>query len=113
MLADWQQRPLLKAGIGSQKRIACLRPGEISLRQQYINNVADMKTKLTTKGQVTIPKHIREAAGLEPGATLEFTVNYEDQIVISKVGRSFEDNPNRFEAARGKATIKWRAAFDE
>ncbi len=72
-----------------------------------------MQTKLTAKGQVTIPKRIREAVGLSPGTRLELTVNYEDQIVICKVGRSFEDNPNRFEAARGKATIKWRTAFDE
>jgi len=72
-----------------------------------------MHTKLTAKGQVTIPKRIREAVGLSPGTLLDFTVNYEDQIVICKVGRPFEDNPNRFEAARGKATIKWRTALDE
>ena len=72
-----------------------------------------MQTKLTAKGQVTIPKRIREAVGLSPGTPLEFTVNYEDQIVICKVGRSFEDNPNRFEAARGKASIQWRTAFEE
>ena len=31
------------------------------------------KTKITTKGQVTIPKGVRERMGLRPGDELEFT----------------------------------------
>lgn len=31
------------------------------------------KTKITTKGQVTIPKEVRERMGLRPGDELEFT----------------------------------------
>lgn len=31
-----------------------------------------MKATLTTKGQITIPKSIRERLGLEPGQVLEF-----------------------------------------
>ena len=30
------------------------------------------KTKLTTKGQVTIPKEVRERLGLRPGDEIEF-----------------------------------------
>ena len=30
------------------------------------------KTKITTKGQVTIPKEVRERLGLRPGDELEF-----------------------------------------
>ncbi|MBI4339337.1 MAG: AbrB/MazE/SpoVT family DNA-binding domain-containing protein [Chloroflexi bacterium] len=31
------------------------------------------KTKLTSKGQVTIPKEVRERLGLRPGDEMEFT----------------------------------------
>ena len=31
------------------------------------------KTKITSKGQVTIPKEVRERLGLRPGDELEFT----------------------------------------
>ena len=31
------------------------------------------KTRVTTKGQVTIPKEVRERLGLRPGDELEFT----------------------------------------
>lgn len=31
------------------------------------------KTRITTKGQVTIPKEVRERLGLRPGDELEFT----------------------------------------
>ena len=34
-----------------------------------------MQTTLTSKGQVTFPKHIREALSLTPGCELEFGVN--------------------------------------
>jgi antitoxin PrlF len=32
-----------------------------------------MKTTISTKGQVTIPKEIRDRLGLRPGTQLEFT----------------------------------------
>ena len=31
--------------------------------------------RITSKGQVTIPQHIREAAGLRPGVEIEFTID--------------------------------------
>lgn len=31
--------------------------------------------RMTTKGQVTIPQHIREAAGFRPGTELEFVID--------------------------------------
>jgi antitoxin PrlF len=54
-----------------------------------------MTTSINGKGQVTIPKQIRDALNLLPGTAVEIAVN---------VGRK----PDRFERARGKADIKWR-----
>lgn len=67
-----------------------------------------MTTTLTSKGQVTIPKHIRKALGLGPGSAVEFAVNREGEIVIHKAGARPSRKPDRFEAARGKADVKWR-----
>jgi AbrB family looped-hinge helix DNA binding protein len=39
------------------------------------------RSTVTTKGQVTIPKAIRERLGLAVGDTLEFTVDEEGRIV--------------------------------
>lgn len=71
-----------------------------------------MGTTLTSKGQVTIPKRIRDALDLAPGTVVEFAVNREGEVVIHKVSgksrRKPDRKPDRFEAARGRADVKWR-----
>jgi AbrB family looped-hinge helix DNA binding protein len=67
-----------------------------------------MATTLTSKGQVTIPKQIRDALNLAPGSSVEFAVNKEGEVVIHKVGARASGKPDRFETARGKADVKWR-----
>jgi len=67
-----------------------------------------MLTTLTQKGQVTIPKHIRDTLHLSPGCAVEFAVNRDGEVVIHRAEQP--DNPaiNPFAAARGKADIQWR-----
>ena len=67
-----------------------------------------MPTTLTVKGQVTIPKPIRDALGLKPGSQMDFAVNREGEVVLHKADRRPVRTLNRFEAARGKADVKWR-----
>lgn len=67
-----------------------------------------MSTTLTRKGQVTIPKRIRDALNLAPGCAVDFAVNHDGEVVIHKVGARSGRQPDRFEAARGKADVKWR-----
>ena len=67
-----------------------------------------MTTTLTSKGQVTIPKQIRDALSLAPGCSVQFAVNREGDVVIHKAGARTSRKPDRFEAARGKADVKWR-----
>jgi AbrB family looped-hinge helix DNA binding protein len=67
-----------------------------------------LATTLTSKGQVTIPKQIRDALNLAPGCAVDFTVNREGDVVIHKAGARPGRKPDRFEAARGKADVKWR-----
>lgn len=67
-----------------------------------------MSTTLTVKGQVTIPKQIRDALGLKPGMPVDFAVNDGGEVVIHRAQRAAQRKPDRFEAARGKADVKWR-----
>ncbi len=67
-----------------------------------------MPTTLTIKGQVTIPKQIRDALSMLPGCSVDFAVNADGDVVIHKVGARAARKPDRFEAARGKADVKWR-----
>jgi antitoxin PrlF len=67
-----------------------------------------MTTTLTSKGQVTIPKQIRDALNMPPGCAVQFAVNREGDVVIHKADARTSRKTDRFEAARGKADIKWR-----
>lgn len=68
-----------------------------------------MTTTLTSKGQVTIPKKVRDALHLQPGNAVEFAVNASGEVVLRKAGRKpAVVKRDRFEAARGTAQIKWR-----
>ena len=67
-----------------------------------------MSTTLTSKGQITIPKHIRDALNLAPGCAVDFAVNRDGDVVIHKAGARASRKPDRFEAVRGKADVKWR-----
>ena len=68
-----------------------------------------MSTSLTSKGQVTIPKHIRDALHLAPGSAVDFAVNATGQVELHPAtAQSKKKTVDRFEAVRGKATVKWR-----
>jgi antitoxin PrlF len=67
-----------------------------------------MSTILTSKGQVTIPKHIRDALNLIPGSEVDFAISRDGEVVIQKAGDHPSRKPDRFETARGRADIKWR-----
>ena len=63
---------------------------------------------VTDKGQVTLPKHIRDAAGVLPGSEVEFALEA-GRIVITKVSSGMKtDRRSRLRAAGAKV----RQSFD-
>lgn len=70
-----------------------------------------MPTMLTSKGQVTIPKRIRDEMQLLPGSAVEFSVNAAGEVVLHPAPparRTRRPAPDRFEAVRGRADVHWR-----
>jgi AbrB family looped-hinge helix DNA binding protein len=67
-----------------------------------------VQTTLTRKGQVTIPKHIRDSLSLQPGCRILFEANQDGEVVLRKCGPVEERKPDRFDEVLGSADIKWR-----
>ena len=59
-----------------------------------------MTTNVTTKGQVTIPKPIRDRLGIVPGDAVAFELAPDGRIVLVKAGAR---PVSRFESVRGRA----------
>jgi len=60
--------------------------------------------RVTTKGQVTIPQHIREKLGIHPATEIEF-VEEKDRVYIVKTEDQGNRN-NKFRKLRGVATVR-------
>ena len=63
-----------------------------------------MGSRVTRKGQVTIPKRLREYLGIAPGSIVEFEVTPDGRILLARQG--VPPGPDRFEKLRGTAPTK-------
>jgi antitoxin PrlF len=69
-----------------------------------------MLATLNSKGQVTIPKGIRDALSLQQGAVLAFSLNSANEVVLHQqrpIDRG-SLRKDRFDAVRGQADVRWR-----
>ena len=78
-----------------------------------------METTLTSKGQATIPKHIRDRLGLKPGCRLIFDVNAAGELVLRPTDlprptrqETMQDRLDRALAALGPVDNKWEGDTD-
>ncbi len=60
-----------------------------------------MATLVTSKGQVTIPKPVRDRLGIEPGSAVEFELDPAGRVALVKVDGG--QKANRFATLRGRA----------
>ena len=60
-----------------------------------------MATTVTSKGQVTIPKPVRDRLGIKPGNAVEFQLAPDGRVVLVKLGA--RRPASRFAALRGRA----------
>ncbi len=62
--------------------------------------------RITTKGQVTIPQHVREELGLLPGCEVEFIVDGDTARIVKLDQRATESRGHRIVARmRGRGSV--------
>ena len=64
-----------------------------------------MAAKVTSKGQVTIPKPIRDRLGIGPGTKVAFSIDEEGRAFLQAKGDPVL-KPRRFKSLRGTATTR-------
>ena len=68
-----------------------------------------MSTTVTSKGQVTIPKKVRDHLGIGPGTSVDFLPVPDGRVMlVKKAGgtRIARRKRSRFAALRGSATVR-------
>ena len=60
-----------------------------------------MSATVTSKGQITIPKRVRDLMGIVPGSRVDFQRAQDGRVVLVKVGKPVR--PSRFARLRGHA----------
>ena len=69
-----------------------------------------MANTVTSKGQVTIPKKVRDLLGIEPGSAVEFALLPNGEVALRHGKHKRETSNNRFAGLRGQATVKMSTA---
>jgi AbrB family looped-hinge helix DNA binding protein len=67
-----------------------------------------MASNLTTKGQVTIPKKVREYLGLKAGAPVTFQRLGNGEIAIRAANVAEKQRASKFAKFRGRATVRMK-----
>lgn len=72
--------------------------------------LATAEAKVTSKGQVTLPKAVRNELGIGAGSRIRFTVGIDGKAQVEKVKNSLED---LWEMARKFPKSGGRMSFEE
>jgi AbrB family looped-hinge helix DNA binding protein len=67
-----------------------------------------MATNLTSKGQVTVPKRVRDYLGLKPGAAVTFERLQGGEIAIRAAKTRTKAPVSKFAKLRGRATVRMK-----
>ncbi len=65
-----------------------------------------MSTVVTSKGQVTIPKKVRDYLGIRPGTAVNFELTVDGRVVLVKATGPQAPEASPFARVRGSATAK-------
>ena len=67
-----------------------------------------MATNLTSKGQVTVPKKVRDYLGLKAGAPVTFQRLDNGEIAIRAAKVTAKPRDSKFAKLRGRATVRMK-----
>jgi AbrB family looped-hinge helix DNA binding protein len=62
-----------------------------------------MPVTVTRKGQVTVPKAVRDHLGIKPGSKVVFEVDQDGRVLLNRAG-VLAHQQSRFDQMRGTAT---------
>ena len=62
-----------------------------------------MSTRVTRKGQVTIPKPVRDRLNIQPGSAVDFELAADGRVILVKAGRKPAARRSAFARLRGSA----------
>ena len=65
-----------------------------------------MATTVTSKGQMTIPKKVRDLLGIEAGSAVDFELTPSGDVVLRHRKDQRKRLPGRFARLRGVATVR-------
>jgi antitoxin PrlF len=65
-----------------------------------------MATNLTSKGQVTVPKKVRDYLGLKPGSAVTFERLETGDIALRPAKTRAKQRSSKFAKLRGRATVR-------
>ena len=68
-----------------------------------------MHSKLSSKGQVTIPKEVRKSLGLEPGDFVTYELSKDDAVILRRV----EPYDAAYHFAVSETLEEWGSESDE
>ena len=67
-----------------------------------------MATQLTSKGQVTVPKRVRDYLGLKAGSAVTFERSADGEIVMRPAKPQKTERRSIFAKLRGRATVRMK-----
>jgi antitoxin PrlF len=65
-----------------------------------------MPSNLTSKGQVTVPKKVRDYLGLKPGTPVTFERLKTGEIALKSAKTNAKPRKSKFAKLRGRATVR-------
>ncbi len=65
-----------------------------------------MSTRVTSKGQVTIPKPVRDRLNIKPGSAVDFVLAADGRMTLVKVGAKAAAGRSAFAKIRGASTAR-------
>jgi antitoxin PrlF len=81
---------------------------EVSKRDKVLLSTGGntfMASNLTSKGQVTVPKKVRDYLGLKPGVAVTFARLDNGEIALRLARQRVKPRPSKFSKLRGRATV--------
>jgi AbrB family looped-hinge helix DNA binding protein len=64
-----------------------------------------MATRMTSKGQITVPKKVRDRMGLRAGSEVEIALGEGGEYVLRKAGRRRKPPTDPIDRARGSLAL--------